>query len=155
MVALGEDVGLDCTCGVASCAVLVLGTLLAARPNSHSVSPSSKRRPYFCGDVTCGTAVLDVLERGVGRTGAPDPIIHDFCLAPLKSVFKVAFDESTSRSVTPGWRSLSGAVRIAQREGIRVRMRFEVDESRLGSVSASQWEEEENLLYHQVAGQED
>jgi hypothetical protein len=34
-------------------------------------------------------------------------------------------------------------------------MRFEVDESRLESVSASSWEEEENLLYHQVAGQED
>jgi hypothetical protein len=48
--------------------------------------------------------------RGVGRTGAPPPVIHDFCLAPPKRVFRVAFDESTSLSDGP---SLSGGLRMS------------------------------------------
>ncbi len=70
--------------------------------------------PYLCAAITCGVADgFEMLVRGVGRTGAPAPIIHDFCRAPNK-VLRVALDESTSdRALCP---SLSGAGRrIAQR----------------------------------------
>lgn len=60
-------------------------------------------------------AGLDTLVRGVGRTGAPAPIIHDFCRAPPTSVLNVAFELSTSRSVTT-FPSLSGGRRIAQQK---------------------------------------
>jgi hypothetical protein len=46
-----------------------------------------------------GSDDLDA-RRGVGRTGAPAVVIHDFCRAPPKSVFKVALDESTPLSDT-------------------------------------------------------
>ncbi len=66
---------------------------------------------------TGGAGGLDTLPtRGVGRTGdeAP-PIIHAFCRAPLKSVFKVALEDSTSRSERAGGPCLSAAcLRISQ-----------------------------------------
>lgn len=80
----------------------------------------------FCADATCGTEDFETLVRGVGRTGVP-PTIHDFCLAPPKSVFKVALEESTSRSLKTGWPSLSGGRRISQ-QNIRVDIGIEVIE---------------------------
>jgi hypothetical protein len=72
--------------------------------------------------VTTGNEVLVLLElvlgrRGVGRTGAPGPIIHDFCRDPPKSVFNVAFEESTSRSDIndPVCPFLSGGRRISHK----------------------------------------
>jgi hypothetical protein len=62
--------------------------------------------------------------RGVGRTGAPAPIIHDFCLAPPKRVLSVAFDESTSLSDRAGCPSLSGGRRIVY-VSIRADIRIE------------------------------
>jgi len=61
---------------------------------------------------TCGTAALDVFVRGVGRTGVPAPVIQDFLRAPPKTAFKVAFDDTTSRSET-AWPSLSGGLRMS------------------------------------------
>jgi hypothetical protein len=62
--------------------------------------------------------------RGVGRTGAPAAVIHDFCRAPPKNVFRVALDVSTSLSLTDagGGPSLYGGLRMVQ-EG-RVHMGF-------------------------------
>ena len=51
-----------------------------------------------------------MLERGVGRTGAPVAVIQDLCLAPNR-VFRVAFDDSTSLSDRA---SLSGGRRMTQ-----------------------------------------
>lgn len=56
-------------------------------------------------------------RRGVGRTGAPPATIQDFCREPPRNVFKVAFEERTSRSVTIAWLSLSGGRRMSQLRG--------------------------------------
>lgn len=69
---------------------------------------------FLCGNVTGGIIGLDILVRGVGRTGAPAPIIHDFFRAPPKNVLRVALDESTSLS-DRACPSLSGGRRIAQK----------------------------------------
>lgn len=65
-----------------------------------------------CADPVCGlvgenTGVSVDTEglRGVGLTGpvpAP-PTIHDFCRAPPNTVFKVALEDSTSRSEKAAW----------------------------------------------------
>jgi hypothetical protein len=69
----------------------------------------------------CGTAALATLVRGVGRTWLCGPSIHGFCLAPLNMVFRVEFEETTSRSDKIALRSLSGGLRMAQEDaGIRV-----------------------------------
>lgn len=67
----------------------------------------------LCAIATGGNVDLDTFVRGVGRTGAPAPSIHDFCRAPPKRVLSVAFDESTSLSDRAGCPSLSGGRRIA------------------------------------------
>ena len=67
---------------------------------------------YRCDNATCGTMGLGIPVRGLGRTGAPAPIIHDFFRAPPKSVLSVAFDVSTSLSERFS-ASLSGGRRIA------------------------------------------
>jgi hypothetical protein len=58
------------------------------------------------------------VRRGVGRTGAPAVVIHDFCRAPPKNVFRVALEESTSLSDTAEDPALSGGLRILQ-EGLK------------------------------------
>lgn len=71
-----------------------------------------KRQTYFCATVDSGTAGLDTLGRGVGRTGAPGPVIHGFCREPPKRVLSVVFEDSTSRWVGTDCASLSGGRRI-------------------------------------------
>ena len=51
-------------------------------------------------------------RRGVGRTGTPVVVIHDFCKAPPKTVFSVALDELTPLSDTDEDSALSGGRRI-------------------------------------------
>jgi hypothetical protein len=76
---------------------------------------------------------LDILARGVGRTGLLEElIIHDFCRDPPKSVFNVALEDSTS----VGCPSLFGGLRISHQD-TRQRTGFVIAlcQSRLANVS--------------------
>lgn len=55
-------------------------------------------RTHFWVNVVGTTEAFEMLARGVGRTGVPAPIIHDFCRDPPNSVLSVAFEDSTSLS---------------------------------------------------------
>lgn len=76
---------------------------------------------YLCVDATCGSCgndALDILVRGVGRTGAPVPVpvIQDFFVP--NSALRVTFEESTSlsdRVLSSGGRRISQSSRGHER----------------------------------------
>lgn len=105
--------GLGSSLGVGKGKIVVVVVVLYEISKGGHIQIWNLATTYFCANVTCGTEVLDTLVRGVGRIGAPAPIIHDFCRAPPTSVLNVAFELSTSRSVT-AFPSLSGGRRISQ-----------------------------------------